>query len=463
MPDERNDRKTGDQDRERDRGREGRKEGVRRRYGAVARAFSREASARTSECCCSAVGGATDSGAPGAAAQGAGCCSGGPGGSGAGLLYEPGQLDGLPAEATRLSLGCGNPTALVTIIPGEVVLDLGSGSGLDALLAARRVGPAGKVYGLDMTGEMVSLARENQRKAGLNNVEFLHGDIEAIPLPADSVDVIVSNCVVNLATDKDRVFREVFRVLRPGGRLAIADTVFQGDVSLIPRELREDMDAWAGCVAGALEQEDYLSRLAAAGFVGLSLTITDVYGSKSPSSTGVPSSSCSCCGGTELPEGVRLASGFIRGYKPGTGEFGLRRATAADLPAVKRLLAEADLPEADIEDQFEEGFVVATGAGRVIGAAGLEVWERHGLLRSVVVETGWRGRGVGQALVRDRVARARSLGLESLWLLTATAAPYFTRLGFIVADRAAAPEVLRSTAEFAGACPACATAMRLRS
>jgi len=180
----------------------------------------------------------------------------------------------LPAEAVAASLGCGNPTALARLNPGETVLDLGSGGGIDVLLSAKRVGPTGKVYGLDMTDEMLDLARENQRKAGLTNVEFLNGDIEQIPLPDNSVDVIISNCVINLAADKDRVLAEAFRVLNPGGRFAVSDIVVRGPV---PAEIRLSVELWIGCVAGALDESEYRNKLAQAGFQEIDLVPTRVY------------------------------------------------------------------------------------------------------------------------------------------------------------------------------------------
>jgi arsenite methyltransferase len=178
-------------------------------------------------------------------------------------LYSDTEKRQLPAEAVAASMGCGNPTALLTLEAGETVLDLGSGGGIDVLLSAKRVGPTGKVYGLDMTDEMLALARENQRKAGATNVEFLKGTIEAIPLPANSVDVIISNCVINLSTDKDAVLREAFRVLKPGGRFAVSDVVIRGEV---PADIRRSMELWVGCIAGALEETEYRSKLRAAGF-----------------------------------------------------------------------------------------------------------------------------------------------------------------------------------------------------
>jgi arsenite methyltransferase len=191
-----------------------------------------------------------------------------------GNLYGTDETSGLPAEAVRASFGCGNPTALATIHPGETVLDLGSGGGIDVFLSARRVGPTGKVYGLDMTDEMLALARENQQKAGVLNVEFLKGDIEQMPLPDNSVDVIISNCVINLSPDKDQVFKEAFRVLKPGGRLAVSDIVVRGTM---PQEIRHSVELWAGCVAGALEEAVYLAKLQQAGFEQTSIEPTRIY------------------------------------------------------------------------------------------------------------------------------------------------------------------------------------------
>jgi ubiquinone/menaquinone biosynthesis C-methylase UbiE len=189
-------------------------------------------------------------------------------------LYGSGQKAELPKEAVSASLGCGNPTALATLHLGEVVLDLGSGGGIDVLLSARRVGPTGKAYGLDMTDEMLALARENQRKSGLTNVEFLKGEIEKIPLPDDSVDVVISNCVINLSADKDRVLREAFRVLRAGGRFAVSDVVVRGEV---PADIRRSIELWIGCLAGALQDSEYRSKLEKAGFAKVDLEVTRVY------------------------------------------------------------------------------------------------------------------------------------------------------------------------------------------
>ena len=213
------------------------------------------------------------------ATGGSGCCGAAPADSHCAdpitsNLYGSDQTGVIPETAVRASLGCGNPTALADLKHGETVLDLGSGGGIDVLLSARRVGPAGKAYGLDMTDEMLALANENKRKAGLENVEFLRGEIENIPLPDNSVDVIISNCVINLSADKDRALKEAFRVLRPGGRFAVSDVVTRG--AMLP-EIRQSVLLWVGCVAGALEENDYKSKLAAAGFGNIEIEPTRVY------------------------------------------------------------------------------------------------------------------------------------------------------------------------------------------
>ncbi len=191
-----------------------------------------------------------------------------------GNLYDESQISALPEEALKASLGCGNPTSLAELRSGETVLDLGSGGGIDVLLSARRVGPEGKAYGLDMTDEMLGLARENQRKSGVRNVEFLKGEIENIPLPENAVDVVISNCVINLSADKNRVLQEAFRVLRPGGRFAVSDVVVRGPV---PAEIRKNVELWIGCIAGAMDESEYRAKLAAAGFEAIEIEPTRVY------------------------------------------------------------------------------------------------------------------------------------------------------------------------------------------
>jgi SAM-dependent methyltransferase len=229
------------------------REVVKEKYGQAAL----RASSGGSSCC-----GAT-------AASSSGCCD-----PITSNLYDAAQTGQIPEEAVLASLGCGNPTALAQLNPGEIVLDLGSGGGIDVLLSAQRVGPTGKAYGLDMTDEMLALANENKRKAGAENVEFLRGEIENIPLPDNSVDVIISNCVINLSADKDRVLREAFRVLKPGGRFAVSDVVTRGEIA---PEIRQSVLLWVGCVAGALDENEYREKLKAAGFEQISIEPTRVY------------------------------------------------------------------------------------------------------------------------------------------------------------------------------------------
>lgn len=225
-------------------------------------------------------------------------------------LYDAGETAGLPAEALLASLGCGNPTALAALVPGETVLDLGSGGGIDVLLSARRVGPGGKAYGLDMTDEMLALARENQRRSGLTNVEFLRGEIERIPLPAGSVDVIISNCVINLSADKAQVLQEAFRVLRPGGRFAVSDVVLRGS---LPAPVRRSIGLWTGCVAGALHEDEYRDLLAAAGFTDIAIEPTRVYSSDDVRGL-LDSAGLGDDGLVEAVEG-RVMSAFVRAVK----------------------------------------------------------------------------------------------------------------------------------------------------
>jgi SAM-dependent methyltransferase len=227
------------------------KEQVKEKYGSAARAVSQSGSLQS---CCD---------------PGLRCCD-----PVTTNLYSAGETGSIPEKAVRASLGCGNPTALIDLRPGETVLDLGSGGGIDVLLSAKRVGPTGKAYGLDMTDDMLALARENQKQAGVTNVEFLKGEMENIPLPDNSVDVIISNCVINLSADKDRVLREAFRVLKPGGRFAVSDVVVRGSV---PDEVRKSMLLWVGCIAGALDESDYLGKLAKAGFEDVSIEPTREY------------------------------------------------------------------------------------------------------------------------------------------------------------------------------------------
>jgi SAM-dependent methyltransferase len=274
---------------------------VKQRYGQAAEAVQRGGKPS----CCG--GGASSTPSPGAPAlEGTDPITR--------ALYSDDEAALVPADALAASFGCGNPTALAELHPGEVVLDLGSGGGIDVILSARRVGPTGKAYGLDMTPEMLALARKNQRAAGVENVEFLQGTIEAVPLPDASVDVIISNCVINLSTDKDRVLREAFRVLRPGGRFAVSDVVIRRE---LPESVRKDMELWTGCIAGALMEAEYVQKLAAAGFGEIGVEPTRVYGREEAKEMAAGSS---CCGGDAEASLAALdgavMSAFVRARKP---------------------------------------------------------------------------------------------------------------------------------------------------
>ena len=226
-----------------------------------------------------------------------------------GESYSAEEREELPQEALSASLGCGNPTALATLSPGEVVLDLGSGGGIDVLLSARRVSPGGKAYGVDMTDEMLALARKNQRKAGVENVEFLKGEIEDVPLPDDHVDVVISNCVINLSPNKPRVFSEAFRVLKPGGRFAVSDVVFLGSKRNLPESVLRKTEAWTGCISGAMEKGEYEEILRESGFEEVSVEVTNVYDPETVEQLSGPEE-------VEALHRVPAASAFVRAKKP---------------------------------------------------------------------------------------------------------------------------------------------------
>ena len=263
---------------------------VRQRYGQSAREVAE--GAKTS--CCSTT-----------------CCGGAAEGPITSNLYSRVETGTLPEKAVLASLGCGNPTALAELHEGEVVLDLGSGGGIDVLLSARRVGPTGKAYGLDMTDEMLALARDNQRDAGVENVEFLKGEIEAIPLPDNSVDVIISNCVINLSADKEQVLREAFRVLKPGGRFAVSDVVVRGE---LPADVRRSMELWVGCIAGALSETEYTDLLRRAGFESVGVEPTRVYEFED-AKTFLQGSGLDA-GALAAEVGGRVMGAFVRARKP---------------------------------------------------------------------------------------------------------------------------------------------------
>lgn len=273
------------------------REAVRERYGRTALDVLSASEPKAASCC------------------GADCCGGekGIGDAVTSDLYSSAELGELPLAAALASLGCGNPTALAALKPGEKVLDLGSGGGIDVLLSARRVGPTGFAYGLDMTEAMLELAERNKAEAGIENVRFLKGEIEHIPLPANTVDVVISNCVINLSADKQQVLREAFRVLVPGGRFAVSDIVFQGQ---IPQAIRADLEAWAGCIAGALEEETYRQLLAEAGFTAIEVEVTRRYALDDIAQSGAQTSIASLSDEERAAVDGKFASAYIRARKP---------------------------------------------------------------------------------------------------------------------------------------------------
>jgi arsenite methyltransferase len=370
-------------------------------------------------------------------------------------LYVRGETDALPEAAVLASLGCGNPTALAELREGEVVLDLGSGGGIDVLLSARRVGASGKAYGLDITDEMLELARRNAAEAGVANVEFLKGQIEEIPLPDDSVDVIISNCVINLSGNKQRVLHEAFRVLRPGGRFAVSDVVVRGE---LPADVKRSMELWVGCVAGALQDTEFMALLREAGFENPSVEMTRTYDAHD--ARGFLTNAGLDVDRIATEVAGRVGAAFVRGFKP--APFTLRVANPADADAVVRLLVEAELPTIGVREALARpasGFVVAQSADVVIGVGGLEDCCDDVLLRSVAVTPAWKRRGVGRALVARLIAEAEARGRRAMYLLTTTAEAYFPSFGFAVVARDRVSDDVKATDEFRGACPESAVAM----
>lgn len=374
-------------------------------------------------------------------------------------LYSTAELAHAPDEAANVSYGCGNPTAIAALRPGEVVLDLGSGGGLDCFLAARKVGTEGYVYGVDMTDEMLDLARRNATKAALTNVEFRKGTIEALPLADERVDVIISNCVVNLSPDKEQVLREAFRVLRPGGRLAISDVVIDGDLADLPvreEQLRQAL-SWAGCIAGALTIDQVKAYLAAAGFEQIDVQIQQRY---SLDALGVESATVSQLLPLAAAETLarRFTSSIIAARKP--APVTVTAGAAADLPAVEALLRRSVLPTSGVADCIETLHVARSGA-HVVGSAALETYGEAALLRSVAVYPTLQGTGIGQQLVGAALTAARQRGLRQLYLLTTTAGDFFARFGFQPIARDRVPAAVKASAEFTSLCPDSALVMEL--
>jgi N-acetylglutamate synthase-like GNAT family acetyltransferase/SAM-dependent methyltransferase len=377
--------------------------------------------------------------------------------------YGTKELAGLPADAVRNSFGCGNPLAFAGVRPGQVVLDIGSGAGIDCLIAAEKVGPTGKVVGLDMTPEMIERARQNAREAGATNVEFRLGEAEKMPVEDGSVDWLISNCVINLSPDKPAVFREIARVLKPEGRISISDIVAQD----LPSAIRESRDAWTGCLAGAISEVEYVRGLEAAGLRGVRVTSRIVY--EASQLAGLFASSC--CGvsadaGYDASTLAAAAAGKIwsarfEGIKPYPASVGaeiaIEQARAEDLPAIQALLQEAELP-GDIGAHLAH-FLVARHHGRLVGCVGMEVYGSDALFRSLAVEPAYRGSGLGRRLYEALAERARGKGVERAYLLTTTIASLAESWGFRRIDREKVPAAIRETSQFRGAC--CASAMAM--
>lgn len=374
-----------------------------------------------------------------------------------GNLYQATEIEGLPADLLATSLGCGNPTALGNLYAGETVLDLGSGAGLDVLLSAKRVGPAGKAYGLDMTDEMLAEANANKAKSGLANAEFLKGHIEDIPLPEAVVDVVISNCVINLSADKDKVFREIFRVLRPGGRVAVSDIV---TTKPLPEGIRKNLLAWSGCIAGALTDDEYISKLKEAGFGDVEVVVTRVYDLTSPAAGKLAPGASPA----EIEEyNGSLVSAFIRAKKPADRltagkDYTIRPARPEDVPAIEVLLASSGLTAVAIAASRER-FLVADRNG-IAGVVGSEYVPGAVLLRSLAVAPAARKAGVAAALMDEALARAEAAGSAVAYLFTNTAAGYFAGRGFAPVERGDVPQAFLDNPAVSTCCSSC-VAMKL--
>jgi N-acetylglutamate synthase-like GNAT family acetyltransferase/SAM-dependent methyltransferase len=347
-------------------------------------------------------------------------------------LYPVDLLTGLPGDVANFSLGCGDPITLAGLKASETVLDLGSGGGLDCFLAAQRVGPEGRVIGVDMTPEMLSRARAAAVRLGAANVEFRQGYLEQMPVADNSVDVVISNCVINLSPDKPQVFREVFRTLKPGGRVAVSDIVING---AMPEALRNNAEAWSACLAGAIDMREYQGQMEAAGLVDVHVQPKDA-------------------GGTllsALPVGVPF-SAVVTARKPAGEAATIGAAQAAEAGAIKALLQANDLPADDLTSENWPRFFVARQSGRLVGVAGVALAGGYALLRSVAVRRESRRKGLAAQLVREAEAHARAHGVERMYLLTTTAQAFFARHGYRAVERGSAPPEMQATSEFTSVC-----------
>jgi arsenite methyltransferase len=425
------------------------KDAVRARY---AKAIQQETS------CCGA--------APVQPVQSAGsCCGGAPVAKGTFAKiagYNQGDLAQVPVDAVQHSFGCGNPLAFAGVQPGETVLDIGSGAGIDCFIAAEKVGPTGTVIGLDMTTEMIERARRNAREAGIGNVEFRFGEAEKMPVDDRSVDWVISNCVINLSPNKPAVFGEIGRVLRPGGRISISDIVAQD----LPDAVRQSRDAWTGCLAGAISEEAYIKGLEAAGLRGVRVTSRTVYDASQLK--GLFASTC--CGAGEGQDPTALAeaatgkiwSAKFEGIKPQpasvVSRVSIGPASERDLPAMEKLLTQVGLPT-DVGMHLPNFLAVYDGAA-LVGCIGMEVQGAEALFRSLAVAPAYRAVGLGRQLYQALARAARDRGIERAYLLTNTIVSLAASWGFERIERHQVPAAIRQSAQFTGTCCASAVAMR---
>lgn len=366
--------------------------------------------------------------------------------------YDAATLNSLPDAAVEKSFGCGNPLQFADVQPGQTVLDIGSGAGIDCFIASKKVGPTGKVIGLDMTPAMLDTARRNAHDGGYTNVEFRQGDAEHMPIADNSIDWVISNCVINLAPDKRKVFAEIRRVLKPGGHISISDLV----ADALPDSVRGNSSAYCGCIGGAISTEEYLSLLTQAGLVEVRIDSRLDYDPAQIAGIILEDSSLrSMYGGVidragELLNQVKVASIKVVGRKPEATEkaiYNIERLQDRHVPALQRLLTENQLPLDGLDMSVNDAFV-ATHDGHVIGAVTMERYEHAGLLRSFVVAGGWRGRGVGTASAGALLKHAAATGIREVYLLTNTIKDMAAHFGFHLIRRDEVPAAVRESVEF---------------
>ena len=374
-------------------------------------------------------------------------------------LYSAEEIQGLPQDMIAASFGCGNPTALGALHAGETVLDLGSGAGLDVLLSARRVGPYGKAYGLDMTDEMLAEANANKNKANIANADFLKGYIEDIPLPDEELDAVISNCVINLSVDKDKVFREIYRVLKPGGRIAVSDIVFTKE---LPDTIRRDLLSWAGCISGALLRTTYEKKLKAAGFENIEVQTTRTYDLTELFIQQRVSSNIT----NKMEEwNGAMVSAFIRAKKPAQPftngmEFTIEMAEQTDFLQIHNLLECSGLSIRGVNADAGK-YYIAKGTS-VIGVLGFEIYNTSALLRSLAIYPQFKKRGIAKQLIEHVLNNARQHTCDTAYLLTNTAADYLSAYGFVPIDRDDIPSDILTTSALGDVCPMSSICMVLK-